>query len=183
MKRLFDIIFSIILLLLLGWLILLCLLVASVDTASFGLFVQKRVGQHGKVFNIFKIRTMHAKTSSISKFGMFLRKSKIDELPQLLNILFGQMSFVGPRPDIIGYYDQLQGEDRKILELKPGLCSWTALKYIDEEVLLQRQKDPLKYNDEIIFPDKISMNLDYYYNRSFIEDMKILWATAIRIIR
>lgn len=126
---------------------------------------------------------MHAKTGKVSKFGMFLRKSKIDELPQLVNILFGQMSFVGPRPDIIGYYDQLQGEDRKILELKPGLCSWTALKYIDEEALLQRQKDPLKYNDEVIFPDKIRMNLDYYYNRSFIEDMKILWATAIRIIR
>lgn len=126
---------------------------------------------------------MHINTGRISSYGKFLRRSKLDELPQLLNILLGQMSFVGPRPDVLGYYDQLQGEARKILELKPGLCSWTALKYIDEDALLQRQKNPLKYNDEVIFPDKIKMNLAYYYNRSFLEDLKILWATALHVIR
>ena len=181
--KLFDTLLSMVLLAVFGWLILVSLLLASIDTASLGLFVQKRVGKHGKPFNIFKIRTMHAKTSKISKFGMFMRKSKIDELPQLVNILFGQMSFVGPRPDILGYYDKLQGEDRKILELNPGLCSWTALKYIDEETLLRKQKYPLQYNDEVIFPDKVRMNLDYYYNRSFKEDVKIMWATAKRIIQ
>ena len=155
---------------------------AYFDTSR-GLFLQTRIGQFGKPFNIYKIRSIHKDTGRISVFGNFLRRSKLDELPQLLNILLGQMSFVGPRPDIPGYYDQLQGEDRKILELKPGLCSWTALKYIDEETLLQLQKDPLKYNDEVIFPDKVKMNLKYYYNLSFWEDIKILWATAIRIIR
>ncbi len=93
------------------------------------------------------------------------------------------MSFVGPRPDVVGYYDQLRGEERKILELKPGLCSWTALKYINEDSLLQQQQDPLRYNDEVIFPDKVTMNLEYYYNRSFGEDLKILWATFMKIIR
>ncbi len=126
---------------------------------------------------------MHIHTGKISRYGKFLRRSKMDELPQLFNILLGQMSFVGPRPDILGYYDQLKGEDRKILELKPGLCSWTALKYINEDALLQQKSDPLQYNDEVIFPDKVKMNLEYYYNRSFWEDLKILWATAMRMIR
>jgi len=174
-KYLFDTFLALFLLAFLGWLILLCLILASVDTLSFGLFLQKRIGQYGKPFNIFKIRTINDKTGHISKFGMFLRKSKIDELPQLVNILFGQMSFVGPRPDIPGYYDKLEGEDRKILELKPGLISKAALKYYNEEALLKKQADPLKYNDEIIFPDKVRMNLEYYYNRSFAEDLRILW--------
>lgn len=106
----------------------------------------------------------------------------MDELPQLFNILVGDMSFVGPRPDVEGYYDRLQGENRKVLELKPGLCSWSSLKYIDEEALLQKQENPLEYNDEVIFPDKVKMNLGYYYNQSFWEDIKILWATARRLL-
>ena len=100
----------------------------------------------------------------------------MDELPQLFNILLGQMSFVGPRPDVPGYYDKLQGEARKLLELKPGLCSRAALKYFNEEALLAKKQDPLKYNDEVIFPDKVRMNLEYYYNRSFLEDLRILGA-------
>lgn len=126
---------------------------------------------------------MHKHTGCISRYGHFIRRFKLDELPQLLNIFLGQMSFVGPRPDVPGYYDQLRGEARKILELKPGLCSWTALKYIDEETLLQQQENPLKYNDEVIFPYKVKMNLEYYNNLSFREDLRILWATAMRLIR
>lgn len=125
---------------------------------------------------------MHKDSNKVSSYGNFIRRYKLDELPQLVNILLGQMSFVGPRPDVPGYYDQLKGENRKILELKPGLCSWTALKYIDEETLLKSKNNPLQFNDEIIFPDKVKMNLEYYYNRSFKEDMKILWATFIRVI-
>ncbi len=126
---------------------------------------------------------MHKRTGRVSGYGNFIRRFKLDELPQLLNVFLGQMSFVGPRPDIPGYYDKLKGEERKILELRPGLCSWTALKYIDEEYLLQQQQNPLKYNDEIIFPDKVKMNLEYYYNQSFSEDIRVLWATAMRLIR
>lgn len=166
---------SLFILLLFGAIILFLMLIVSFDTNSGGIFLQKRIGQYGKPFNIFKIRTINDKTGHISKFGMFLRKSKLDELPQLLNILLGQMSFVGPRPDIPGYYDKLQGEERKILELKPGLISKAAIKYYNEEALLKEQTDPLKYNDEVIFPDKVRMNLDYYYNRSFAEDLRIMW--------
>lgn len=165
-----------------GWLLLILTIIAYFDSGK-GFFFQIRIGQYGKPFTIYKIRSMHKDTGNISNYGRFIRRFKFDELPQLLNILLGQMSFVGPRPDVPGYYDQLQGEERKILELKPGLCSWTALKYIDEEVMLQQQSDPSKYNDEVIFPDKVKMNLEYYHNRSFKEDLKILLATIAHIIR
>ena len=167
-------------LLLLGFPIFILYLVASIDTHSHGLFLQTRVGQYGKFFSICKIRTMHICTGTISVYGKFLRRSKLDELPQLFNILLGQMSFVGPRPDVPGYYDQLQREARKILELKPGLFSRAALKYYNEEDILNAQQVPLKYNDEVIFPDKVRMNLDYYYNRTFREDMRILVAFVFR---
>ncbi len=123
---------------------------------------------------------MHFHHCHISAYGSFLRQYKLDELPQLLNIFLGQMSFVGPRPDVLGYYDQLQGEFRKILELKPGLCSRAAIKYYNEESLLETQQNPKKYNDEVIFPDKVKMNMEYYYNRSFLTDMRILWEFVVR---
>jgi lipopolysaccharide/colanic/teichoic acid biosynthesis glycosyltransferase len=176
-KRLFDIVFSILGLIFVGWLILLFWILASIDTKSNGFFIQKRVGQWGKSFTIFKLKTMHPHTNTISSLGSFLRKSKIDELPQLWNIFIGDMSFVGARPDIQGYYDLLQGENRKILKLKPGLTSTASLKYYDEDAVLAQKKNPLQYNDEVLFPDKVKMNLDYYYNRSFLGDLSILWKT------
>ena len=127
------------------------MLFAYFDTGK-ALFCQPRVGQYGRQFIIFKIRTLQTCCGSVSKYGKFLRRSKLDELPQLLNILLGQMSFVGPRPDVPEYYDNLQGEGRKLLKLKPGLCSRAALKYFNEEALLAQQVDPQKYNDEVIFP-------------------------------
>jgi len=120
---------------------------------------------------------MHPVTGRISRLGSFLRQSKIDELPQLWNVLKGDMSVVGPRPDVEGYYDLLQGEERKILELKPGLTSLASIKYYNEEVLLVLQENPQCYNDEVIFPDKARMNLDYYYHRSFLGDVKIILKT------
>lgn len=186
MKQLFDTLFSVILLLLFGWFILLCIFLAGADTASSGLFLQKRVGQYGKLFHIYKIRTMHTKTGKISGFGMFLRKSKIDELPQLVNVLFGEMSFVGPRPDIPGYYDNLEGENRKILELKPGITSEASLKYFNEEQLLSVQNNPKEYNDTVIFPDKVKMNLEYYYKKSIKEDLLVIYGTVcffLKVIR
>lgn len=154
-------------------------LIISLDTKSSGVFVQKRVGQYGKLFNIYKFKTLHPVTRNISKLGKFLRKSKIDELPQLLNILKGEMSFVGPRPDIEGYYDKLEGDDRRVLQLKPGLTSEASLKYRNEEQLLAQQENPLQYNDEVLFPDKVKMNLEYLENVSFEKDVQILLKTFL----
>jgi lipopolysaccharide/colanic/teichoic acid biosynthesis glycosyltransferase len=176
-KRIFDLIFSLIALILFGWIILLCILISTLDTKSIGVFTQERIGQHGKIFTIFKIKTMNDRLKTISMFGKFLRKSKLDELPQLFNIINGDMSVVGPRPDIPGYYDLLEGENRKILELKPGLTSEASIKYRNEEELLQSAINSKQYNDEIIFPDKVKMNLNYYYNYNLLIDLKIILKT------
>jgi lipopolysaccharide/colanic/teichoic acid biosynthesis glycosyltransferase len=177
-KRIFDFIFSLLGLFFFGWIILLCTLIATLDTQSFGIFTQERIGQHGIKFTIFKIKTMNDRLKTISRFGKFLRKSKLDELPQLFNIIKSDMSVVGPRPDIQGYYDLLEGENRKILELKPGLTSEASIKYRNEETLLQNVSNPKQYNDEIIFPDKVKMNLSYYYNHNLLIDIKIILKTV-----
>lgn len=179
-KRFFDLFFSLFLLVIASPVLLCGYIVASLDTKSNGVFTQKRVGQYGRLFTIYKFKTIHPKTKQISRAGKFLRKSKIDELPQLFNVLFGTMSLVGPRPDIPGYYDTLQGENRKILELKPGITSEASIKYANEEVVLGQQPNPLQYNDEVIFPDKVKMNLEYYYKQSFWLDLKILFKTIFR---
>lgn len=176
-KRFFDITFSTFVILLFGWIILLCVLIATLDTKSFGIFTQERIGRHGKMFTIFKIKTMNDRLKTISMFGKFLRKSKLDELPQLFNIIKGDMSVVGPRPDIPGYYDLLEGENRRVLELKPGLTSEASIKYRNEETFLQSVSNPKQYNDEIIFPDKVRMNLHYYYNHNLLIDLKIILKT------
>lgn len=176
-KRLFDIVASVLALAVLSWLLISAYVIASIDTASNGLFLQERIGQHGKPFTIFKFKTIRPKTEHISAIGGLLRKYKIDELPQLVNVLIGNMTFVGPRPDVAGYYDLLEGERRKVLELKPGITCEASLKYYNEEEILAQQTDPLDYNDRVIFPDKVKMNLDYYYHNSFLGDIKILWNT------
>ncbi|HSD07342.1 MAG TPA: sugar transferase [Flavobacterium sp.] len=181
-KRLFDILFSVVVLLLFSWLLLLAWLVAVLDTKTNGIFIQYRVGHYGKLFRIYKLRTMQVapetKKLQISRLGRLLRKYKLDELPQLINVLKGEMSIVGPRPDIEGYYDLLEGVNRKVLELKPGLTSLASLKYYNEESLLEKQSNPLKYNDEVLFPDKVRLNLDYYYHKSFWGDLKIIFDTC-----
>jgi lipopolysaccharide/colanic/teichoic acid biosynthesis glycosyltransferase len=177
-KRIFDGIISFIGLLLSAWFLILFWIVASIDTQSNGLFIQKRIGQWGRIFKIYKLKTMHHKTEQVSPIGRFFRKTKIDELPQLWNVLIGDMSLVGPRPDVPGYYDLLEGENRKILDLKPGITSEASIKYQDEEKLLAQQAKPLWYNDTVIFPDKVQMNLEYYYNRSFWGDLKVIWKTV-----
>jgi len=141
------------------------------------MFFQKRIGQFGKPFMIYKLKTMHSNSEKITFFGSFFRKYKIDELPQFFNVLIGNMSIVGPRPDIEGYYDKLVGEDRKILELKPGITSLASIKYRNEDEILEKQDYPLEYNDIIIFPDKVKMNLEYYNHQSFLVDIKIIVQT------
>ena len=117
----------------------------------------------------------------ITNIGSFLRKYKLDELPELWNVLVGEMSFVGPRPDVPGYADKLQGSDREILNLRPGITGMASLKYINEEEILSKKKNPKKYNDEVIFPDKVRINREYYLNQSIWLDIKIIFATIFRI--
>ncbi len=146
-KRLFDIILVLILLPLLIVPICLLIIISSIDTKKFGVFSQYRVGQHGKLFKIYKIRTLkegkhrlgHLDKSATS-FGKVLRRTKLDELPQLFNVLKGDMSFVGPRPDVEGFADKLEGEDRIVLLVKPGVTGEATLKYKEEEKVLERQK-------------------------------------------
>jgi len=179
-KRVFDSVVSLIALMLFLPFILISWFVLMLDTQSDGLFFQNRVGQHGKLFTIYKLKTMHPKTGNISKIGFFFRKYKLDELPQFLNVLKGDMSIVGPRPDIEGYYDKLEGEERKVLELKPGITSEASIKYYNEEAILEQQSDALHYNDTVIFPDKVKMNLDYYYNHNMFLDIKIILKTIFK---
>lgn len=153
----------------------LCFILLLLFHHSPSLFFQTRIGQHGKPFTIYKLKTM--KDGNVTMPGRFLRKTKIDELPQLINILKGDMSFVGPRPDLPGYYDQLIGDDRKVLALKPGLTSLAAIKYRNEEQLLLKESNPLDYNDRVIFPDKVKMNLEYLEKRSLSYDVKIIFLT------
>jgi lipopolysaccharide/colanic/teichoic acid biosynthesis glycosyltransferase len=182
-KRIFDIIFSFIGLVLLFPFILLIWLLACFDTSSNGIFLQSRIGQFGIPFTIYKFRTIQLNSNTVSAIGAVLRRLKLDELPQLLNVLQGTMSVVGPRPDIAGYYDVLVGENRLILNLKPGLTSLAALKYSNEEAILATHENPLGYNDTILFPDKVKLNLEYYYNRSFFGDLKIIWETVFVLFR
>jgi lipopolysaccharide/colanic/teichoic acid biosynthesis glycosyltransferase len=180
-KRFFDIIFSFFFLLFFFWVVCSAWLLAAIDTHTNGIFIQQRIGQFGNPFKIYKLRTIQILTSSgnrrISKIGKFLRGYKLDELPQFFNVLKGEMSLVGPRPDLPGYYDLLEGENRKILELKPGLTSLASLKYSEEESLLSKQISPINYNDSIVFPDKVRLNLDYYYHRSFWGDVGVILKT------
>lgn len=136
---------------------------------------------------MIKFRTMHRNDGSntvsvkgdsrITSTGAFLRRYKLDELPGLLNVLAGDMSFVGPRPDVPGYADLLEGEQRKILELRPGITGPATLKYAGEEELLSSVEDPQKYNDEVIFPDKVKINLEYYHNHNLVTDLRIIFKT------
>ncbi|MEY8848337.1 sugar transferase [Psychroserpens sp. XS_ASV72] len=180
-KRLFDIVLSLMLLPFLIVPMILFIVIATFDIGKSGLFFQKRIGQHGKPFNIFKIRTLKPEKHILGKldlsatsFGKFLRRYKLDELPQLFNVIFGHMSFVGPRPDIPGFADELKGEDRIILLVKPGVTGPATLKYKDEEKILAEQVDPEKYNRTIIWPDKVKINKKYIQNYSFYLDLNFI---------
>jgi len=149
-------------------------ILASADTGFPGIFTQERVGRFGNIFTVYKFKTYHSTTHQKSSFGKWMRRTRLDELPQLFNILKGEMSFIGPRPDIKGYYDLLKGDDRDVLNLKPGLISEAGFKYKNEDQILSQQKNPLEYNDQVLFPDKVKMNLEYYRNLTLKNDMKLI---------
>ena len=191
LKRGFDIIGAAFGLAATFWIILPAWALASLDTRKRGFFTQERVGRNGRIFTVIKIRTMRevpginstVTTGSdvrITALGRFWRRSKIDELPQLINVFRGDMSFVGPRPDVPGYADKLEGEDRIVLRVRPGITGPATLKYQDEEAILAEQDNPQLYNDEVLWPDKVRLNREYVENWSFGQDMYYLWKTIFR---
>lgn len=151
------------------------------------IFKQKRVGKDGELFTMYKFRSMTmshngssvsvAGEARITPLGAVLRRYKLDELPELWNVFIGDMSFVGPRPDVPGYADKLQGEDRLILKLRPGITGPASLKYRNEEDILAKVDNPIRYNDEVIYPDKVRINLEYYKNHSLLGDLKYILQT------
>jgi len=175
--------------------LLLLFFIVMIESKGGPVYVQKRVGRGGREFNIFKIRTMYINSDKhgeltigkndrrITKMGSFLRKFKIDELPQLINILLGDMSFVGPRPEVIKYVKMYNSEQQKVLSVRPGLTDFASLHYYDENELLSKYKDPEQAYIHIIFPHKLKLNLEYIEKRNFSLDIKIIFKTLFRRLK
>jgi lipopolysaccharide/colanic/teichoic acid biosynthesis glycosyltransferase len=189
-KYIFDRVVSLVgLLLIWPLLLVLVLMIRRSMPGAPAIFKQQRVGKDGRLFTMYKFRTMvpHHSGSSVSvagedritPLGKTLRRYKLDELPELWNILIGDMSFVGPRPDVPGYADCLEGENREILNLRPGITGPASLKYRDEEELLAKVEDPIAYNNEVIYPDKVRLNRYYYHHYSFVMDLRMIFATVL----
>ena len=189
LKFLFDRTASLIGLLILWPVFLVIAVLIKIRMQGRVLFVQERVGRNGKLFRVHKFRTMDGEQEElpiaaleqgrITPIGRTLRRFHLDELPQLCDVFIGKMSFVGPRPDVPGYADKLMGKDREILKLRPGITGPASLKYRNEEDLLAQIVDPQRYNDEVIYPDKVRLNLYYLHHYSFWMDMKMIFATVL----
>lgn len=183
-KSLFDYIFSLFLLIVLIIPLSLLIILCYFDTSKSGVFKHKRIGKNGKPFYLYKLRTMRGSYESsithnhmhITKLGKFLRNTKIDELPQLINILKGEISFVGPRPDVEEYSGKLKDADRIILSVKPGITGPAQLKYRNEDQLLFSSENPEEINKNI-WEDKIRINKEYVENQSFLKDLYYLIKT------
>ncbi|MCI5115558.1 MAG: sugar transferase [Candidatus Electrothrix sp. AW1] len=189
-KRTFDLFLAFLGTILFWWLILLAALLAWIDTGENGFFTQKRVGQYGNIFKVIKIRTMRSvddidttvTTSNdlrITSLGHFFRRTKIDELPQLINVFLGDMSFVGPRPDVPGFADKLKGDDRVVLSIKPGITGPATLQFRNEEMLLAEVENPEEYNNEVIYPEKVRLNKEYITNYSIVKDIRYIFLTLM----
>ncbi|MCK5691775.1 MAG: sugar transferase [Bacteroidales bacterium] len=190
LKRIFDIAASLFGLIVLSPALLIIAVLIKIRMPGPALFSQQRTGRYGKLFTIYKFRSMtldHGGSTisvkgemRITPLGGTLRKYKLDELPELWNILTGHMSFVGPRPDVPEYTDRLVGEERQILELRPGLTGPATLVYANEEEHLASVEDPQAYNDQVLWPEKVRLNMDYYHNRTFFGDILIIFRTIFR---
>ena len=213
LKIVFDKVVSLVGLIVLSPLLLILALLIKWKMPGPILFCQQRVGRYGRIFTVYKFRTMTVKAeasvasrnseatsiasqeqSRITPLGEKLRRYKLDELPELWNVLKGDMSFVGPRPDVPGYADQLQGEDREVLLLRPGITGPASLKYRNEEDILEAVDEALQkgrsglpmgittvqeYNDNVIYPDKVRLNRYYLHHYSFIKDIKMIVCTVL----
>ena len=192
-KRIFDFTVSFVGLVVLSPLIATIAVVVLATSPGPVLFVQLRVGRHGRLFRCYKFRTMvpgahklgsitTATDFRITDVGRVLRHYKLDELLLLWNVVTGAMSFVGPRPDVPGYLDRLQGDDRRLLELLPGITGPATLIFKDEAQLLSQAEDPIAFNDEIIYPQKVRINLAYMEDGSFWRDIGYIFATLFPYI-
>jgi len=182
LKRVLDVVLSLTLIPIFILPIGVLIIVASIDTKSVGLFFQNRVGQYGKVFTIIKIRTFN-ETGKVSKYSAIIRKYKLDEFPQLFNILVGQMSFVGPRPDVFEVMNYLPTTDQIILTIKPGLTGPASLHYFNEEEILKTQQDPIEYNIKVLFPGKNAINKEYIKNYHIFNDLKYIYKTTLYVFQ
>jgi len=189
MKRGFDIVVSFLILIFILPLLLIISLAVLFDSKGAVFYRQVRVGKNGKNFKILKFRTMFTNSdkkglltvgmndSRITRSGYWLRKHKLDELPQLINVLVGDMSLVGPRPEVPKYVEMYTGEQRKVLLVRPGITDYASLKYRNENEILAKSKDPEKEYIEVIMPEKISINMQYIGEASLGADLKIIWLT------
>ncbi len=189
LKRTFDIAVASAMLLVFLPLIVLGWAVSTFSTRQNGFFFHQRIGRWGKPFFLVKLRTMRTdekfettvttrRDPRITPIGRILRRSKLDELPQLWNVIVGDMSLVGPRPDVPGFADQLEGQDRIVLSVRPGVTGPASLAFRNEENLLADQPDPEAYNRETIWPQKVRINREYLANWSLASDLRLLWQTA-----
>ncbi len=193
-KRVFDLIFSLFGILLLSPLLLLIAIAIKLDSKGGPLFLQSRVGLNNQDFTMYKFRTMYVdsnqdllltigdKDSRITKFGSVLRRMKLDELPQLFNVLIGNMSLVGPRPEVRKYVDLYNDTQRQILSLKPGITDYASIAYSNESELLLRASDAEKEYTENILPSKIELNMKYINEQGIFTDIKILGLTLKKIL-
>ena len=188
LKRAMDVTGAAIGLVLLSPVIVAAFATATIDTRAPGFFRQERIGRWGRPFRVAKIRTMRRDPSittsvttaddpRITRLGAFFRRTKLDELPQLWNVLWGDMSFVGPRPEVPGFADQLTGADRLLLSVRPGITGPATIHFRDEERLLAQSDDPEAYNRDVLFPTKVRMNLEYIREYSLRGDLVYLWRT------
>ncbi len=194
MTRLFDILFSFAGLVVLSPILLVVYILIRTESPGGGFYRQQRVGKDGKMFGLLKFRSMRTGSdkqglitvgghdSRITRIGYFIRRYKIDELPQLLNVLKGDMSLVGPRPEVKKYVDMYTAEQRRVLSVKPGITDYASIEYADENEILGRADDPDKAYVEQIMPDKIRLNMRYIENHNSREYFKIIFLTIKKII-
>ncbi len=193
-NRIFDIFFSSLALLIIAPVFLFIAFLIILESKGGVFYKQIRVGKGQRLFNLYKFRSMKpgsdrkglltvgGRDARITRMGVFLRSYKLDELPQLFNILRGDMSFVGPRPEVPKYVNLYNQEQKKVLSVKPGLTDYASLEYFDESNLLAGAEDPEKYYIEKIMPDKLALNIRYIADKSFITDIKIIFKTLLKIL-
>ena len=193
-KRIFDIVSSLCVLIILFPLLLIIAIWIMVDSPGGAFYVQKRVGKNGKEFGLMKFRSMRPDSDKsgqltvgndnrVTKVGRFIRRFKIDEFPQLLNVIAGEMSIVGPRPEVPKYVAMYTKEQQKVLSVLPGLTDYATIEYIDEQEILGKAENPEKAYTETVMPDKLSLNLKYVEDASFWLDIKLIFKTIGGIFR